>query len=277
MTSYFLILTIKTKKSFVRVSDFVAIIKKTNPTLYWVGLLNIALFSACFVLYFFDNRTVAGINTWVKPMKFGLSVAIYCWTFAWLLQYLKSKGNVAFISLGVAICMIVENTIIALQAARGVQSHYNISSELNALLFSVMGAFIGINTLFILYTLLMFLFSATTLDKSMLLSWRLSLLLFLVGGIAGGMMIGNLSHTIGASDGTDGIAFLNWSKVAGDLRTAHFVTMHGLQAIPLFAFFISNQMKKPLLATTSFFTLYSVVCFRLHQIALGGRPFFELF
>jgi hypothetical protein len=261
----------------MKISEFVATIKKANPILYWVALLNIALFSASFVLFFFDNRVVAGINTWVKPMKFGLSVAIYCWTFAWLLQYLKSKKNTAFISWGVAICMVVENTVIALQAGRGVQSHYNISSESDALLFSAMGAFIGLNTLLIFHTLVSFLFTATTLDKSMLLAWRLGLFLFLVGGIAGGMMIGNLSHTVGASDGTDGIGFLNWSKVVGDLRSAHFITMHGLQAIPLFAFFVSSKLKTQLLTTTVFFILYSFICFRLHQVALDGKPFFDLF
>jgi hypothetical protein len=82
---------------------------------------------------------------------------------------------------------------------------------------------------------------------------------------------------VGASDGTDGIAFLNWSRVVGDLRSAHFITMHGLQVIPLFAFFVSNKLKTQLLTTTAFFIFYSFVCFRLHQVALDGKPFFELF
>jgi hypothetical protein len=261
----------------MKISEFVSIIKKVNPLLYWVGALNLMLFLICLVLFFFDDRVVAGVNAWIKPMKFGLSVAIYCCTFAWLLQSLKSKKNITFISWGVAVCMIVENAIIALQATRGVQSHYNISSGLDASLFSMMGVFIGINTLVIFYTLIVFVFTSTTLDKNMLLAWRLGLFLFLVGGVAGGMMIGNLSHTVGASDGTDGIVFLNWSKVVGDLRAAHFITMHGLQVIPLFAFFVSSKLKRPQLVTTLVFILYSVFCFRLHQVALDGKPFFDLF
>ncbi len=260
----------------MRISEFTSTIKKENQLLYWCGLLNFALFAICFALYFFDSRLVMGINPWIKPMKFGLSVGIYCWTFAWLLRYLVSKGNIKFISWVILVCMVVENGIITLQAARGVISHYNISSSFDALLFSIMGAFIGINSLIIFHTLILFLFFRTTLDKNMLLAWRFGLLLFLVGGVAGGMMIGNLSHIVGSSDGTDGIAFLNWSKVVGDLRSAHFITMHGLQMIPLFAFFISSQMKKPLLITTIFFILYSFACFRLHQVALEGKPFFEL-
>jgi hypothetical protein len=258
------------------ISKFISTIKKDSPALYWMGLANFLLFGVCLILFFFDSRLVMGINTWIKPMKFGLSVGIYCWTFAWLLRYLVNKAKVKFISWGVVISMVVENAIITLQAARGVTSHYNISSALDASLFSIMGIFIGINTLLIFYTLVLFLFSETTLDKNMLLAWRLGLFFFLVGGVAGGMMIGNLSHTIGASDGTDGIPFLNWSKVVGDLRVAHFITMHGLQVIPLFAFLISSRIKNPLLVTTLFFILYGLLCLRLHQVALDGKPFFEM-
>ena len=66
--------------------------------------------------------------------------------------------------------MTAENVIITLQAARGVTSHYNISSGLDAALFGTMGTFIGINTVIVFYTLLLFLFSETTLNKNMLLA-----------------------------------------------------------------------------------------------------------
>ena len=111
----------------------------------------------------------------------------------------------------------------------------------------------------------------------MLLAWQLGLFLFLVGGIAGGFMISQMSHTVGMPDGSEGIAFLNWSKVAGDLRSAHFVTLHGLQAIPLFAFFVSEKTKSPRLFTSLFYMLYALACIRLHQVALDGKPFFDFF
>jgi hypothetical protein len=260
----------------MRISEFIATIKKDNPPLYWTGVINFLLFAVCFILFFFDSRLVMGINTWIKPMKFGLSVGIYCWTFAWLLRYLADQRIARLISWVVVSCMIVENVIITLQAARGVTSHYNISTGLNASLFSIMGVFIGINTIAILYTWLVFLFTPTTLDKNMLLAWRLGLLLFLVGGAAGGMMIGSLAHTVGAIDGGAGIPFLNWSSVAGDLRSAHFITMHGLQVIPLFGFYIARRTKNPRATTYIFFGGYFLVCFLLHWVALHGLPFYKL-
>ena len=55
----------------MKISEFISTIKKESPALYWVGLLNFILFFSSFLLFFFDDRLVTGINTWIKPMKLG--------------------------------------------------------------------------------------------------------------------------------------------------------------------------------------------------------------
>lgn len=257
----------------MKISEFFTRIRRLNPLLYYTGLGHAVLFIIFIPLFILDDRLITGINAWIKPMKFASSITIYLWTFAWLLQYVKSVKNVKFISWGIALCMMVEMLIITFQAARGVPSHFNITSVPNAIMFSTMGTFIGINTFLVLYTLVLFFTKAVEIqDHITLVAWRAGLLLFFLGGVSGGLMVTNLAHTVGAPDGGPGIPFLNWSTEAGDIRIAHFITLHGLQILPALAFAFKDRVKSPLTIILIIFTLYSTLCIGLHLLALSGKP-----
>lgn len=260
----------------MKISNVLPELKKRNALLYYAGLVNLIGFVICLPLLILDDRTITGINPWIKPMKFFLSVAIYLWTFGWLLNYVKSTVNRAFISWGILICMAVENIAIVLQAARGVPSHFNFQTYFDGMVFASMGIFIGINTFLIAYTLIVFFTKGVSHSSNMLTAWRAGLFLFLIGGISGGLMVTHLAHTYGATDGGPGLPFLSWSTVAGDIRAAHFITLHGLQAIPLFAWFASNKTSRPNVTLLGFFILYTAVCIALHIQALSGRPLISL-
>lgn len=260
----------------MKISDVLQELKRRNALLYYAGLVNLIGFVICIPLFIMDDRTITGINAWIKPMKFFLSVAIYLWTFGWLLNYIKNTTNRAFISWGILICMAVENIAIVIQAARGVPSHFNFQTYFDGMVFATMGVFIGINTFLIAYTLIVFFTKGVSHSSHMLIAWRAGLFLFLIGGISGGLMISQFAHTYGAADGGPGLPFLSWSTVAGDIRPAHFITLHGLQALPLFAWFISEKTSRPNVAILGFFILYTAVCIALHMQALSGRPLISL-
>jgi hypothetical protein len=257
----------------MKISELNTSLKNRNKLLFYFGWINLIAFAACLLFYFIDDTLVTGINAWVKPMKFTLSITIYSWTFGWLLHYLKSKAMASVISWFVVITMLVENVIIIIQAARGEISHYNISSALNGMFFGLMGVFIGINTIINALTLLLFLFkSKVTIEGYQLLAWRAGLLLFLVGSISGGLMIANMGHTVGAVDGGPGIPFTNWSTQAGDLRVAHFFTLHGLQLIPLFAYTLAETKSNKALRVLLFSIGYAIICMLMHYVAIKGQP-----
>jgi hypothetical protein len=85
-------------------------------------------------------------------------------------------------------------------------------------------------------------------------------------------MIANMGHTFGAVDGGPGIPFTNWSTQAGDMRAAHFFTLHGLQLIPLFAYAMAESKSNKALRVLLFSIGYAVICMLMHYVALQGQP-----
>jgi hypothetical protein len=246
----------------------------------WVHIGLLVLFLICMP---FDNRLITGINPWIKPAKFAVSIAIFFWTMGWIMYYLQQTlRKVKIYSWIFAVALSVEMLIIGFQAARGTTSHFNVfSSAFDGALFSLMGIFITINLVITLLVLFDFFLQKTDLPHHMLWAIRLGLFSLILASLEGFVMVGMLSHTVGAQDGGPGLPGLNWSTVAGDLRVAHFLGMHGLQLFPMFAYFI-GQWQQRLSAklktgmVVSFAIVYLVLMnFTLWQ-ALNKTPVLQL-
>jgi hypothetical protein len=225
----------------------------------------------------FDSRTITGVNAWLKPIRFCLSVGIYLWSVAWFLGYLtKPRWAVFTIRWGVALLMIGEIYLITSQAARGVTSHYNVSTAFDLAVFSMMAGMIVFNT--VLDALLLALFFQRGLNIKPALLWgiRLGLVFFILGSLEGITMINNGAHTVGAPDGGPGLPFLDWSTIAGDLRIAHMMGIHSLQVIPIYGAFISHRMTHRPVATqvalvTTFALVYAALTYQMFARAMTGR------
>ena len=255
--------------------EFLAELQSRGRSLVTFGWFNLALALLFLIFWGSTDAAVMGINAWIKPLKFALSIALYSFTFAWLLSYLKSERHRNVIGWTLIVCMSAEILVIALQAARGETSHHNTSSPLNAALFATMGLFIGVNTVMNAAVWVLFMLPGrTTLESAQLLAWRAGLFFFFAGSLAGGLMIQHLAHTVGAADGGPGISFFNWSTRAGDLRIPHFFTMHGLQAVPLFWWLIGRHTSNPRAVVLGFVVIFALVSLLLHALALNGIPLF---
>ncbi|POY34813.1 hypothetical protein C3K47_18415 [Solitalea longa] len=216
-------------------------IQHRNRTFFKWGLLYLLLFVLALGLTFFDHRQLMGINIWIKPSKFALSIAIFLFTMAWYNHYLPPGKTLNLYTKVAIIVFLVEILAVFGQAARGVKSHFNISTTTDAMIFQTMGLAITINTLFVLIICFLFFIKKTDLPKPYLWGIRLGMLLFVVFSFEGFIMAQQLSHTVGGSDGTKGVAYLNWSKQYGDLRVAHFIGMHALQIVPITGWLISES------------------------------------
>jgi len=247
-----------------------------NPLLALVGWLHVLLLLAAVVGYVTDDRLVMGVNTWVKPMKFMASIAIYLWTVAWFSKYIRRpRWLIRTLSIILSVTLVIESACILVQAGRGTTSHFNTATDFDAAIFQAMGIMIGTGMLVTFVILLMFSKPSVRLHPAYLWGIRSGIVIFLAGGAIGIVMVSHGAHTFGAPDGGPGVPFLNWSTSAGDLRIAHGLALHALQILPLTGYAISCWAAVPrvsaklgLLACAAL--LYAAAVLALYRQAIAG-------
>lgn len=214
-----------------------------NPLLTLVGMLMLSLFVLFGFLSFLDERMLYEVSVWNKPMKFSISIALFLWTMAWLLDELPQLAFVEKVSRWLIALMAIEMLILVIQASRGVPSHFNISTWYDAALFNIMGIAIFINTWWVFRVMLAY-GKLSHLEKAYRWGVQFGMFIFVLSSLEGYVMAARLGHTVGAEDGSTGLPFFGWALHFGDLRVAHFVGLHALQILPLFAWYVARN--KPL-------------------------------
>ena len=195
-------------------------VKRESPILYGIVIFHFLLALGCLVGWMLDERMLAGLNVWVKPMKFSISGGIYVLTCGFLITlYPFSKRKKNIVNNIISWTMALEICIVVFQAARGVRSHYNQSSAFDGILFGMMGLLIAIivctMVFFIIETVRLKLDTPRPVQWGILLGW----LVVLYGSWVGGQMIGQMAHNVGVADGGEGLPWINWSTIAG--RSSH--------------------------------------------------------
>jgi hypothetical protein len=207
--------------------------RRGHPGLYGLTVAMAALALVTAVLAVVDQRVLLGAPLWFKPLKFSLSIALYGAALAWMLSRLPGRAmwRAGWV---IVVGAVLEMVIIVGQAARGVRSHFNDDSALDAALYSTMGATIVVVWLATVAIALRFLRERSD-DRVTASAVRLGLLVGLAGMAVGFLLSANGGHAVGVPDGGPGLFFVGWSTTGGDLRIGHFVGMHALQVLPLLA------------------------------------------
>ncbi len=245
--------------------------------------LRVALLFNVFLLLFalvalpLDHRVLLGLNPWIKPMKFDLSVIVYLLTVGAVLSALGRWARMRWvIGWGIGVAMILENGIISLQSLRGVRSHMNFATVQDAALFGVMGLFVALNTVLVAWMTALVCSTEMTWPRPAVWGIRLGLATFLAGSLEGVYMIARFqAHTVGAKDGGPGLPFVNWSTGHGDLRVAHFFALHALQLLPLLGWALSRTRlprRVQLAGVVAGSAGYLVVVGALFRQAMAGLP-----
>jgi hypothetical protein len=206
---------------------------------------------------------------WIKPVKFAMSFASFVWTVSLFLIALRIPAWQRRLARhAMVLSIVLEMLALAGQAWRNAPA-----ASLNPVDFwlqQLTVAMVSVNTALTVWLLVVFCGKRERIkidDAAQIVAIRLSLIIFLAGNAVGGYMLARGSHTVGATDGGPGLPFVNWSTIAGDLRIAHFIAIHAIQIVPVFAWIVWKMAPRPALAQRRWAV---VAVSALVALAVGG-------
>jgi hypothetical protein len=261
-------------------SVFAELIRRQRTlALYGLAILLLAL--PLLLLQAIDPRTLHGVNVWVKPAKFLASVGIFSLTAAWFWGYVRPERRASPMLRWTARTLIAsasfELAYIALQAARGLDSHFNFSSPLYIVLYGLM----GVAAVLLVGTTLPLAWEIVRrprqdLSRDFVAAVAIGLILtFVLGGGLGFYMSQTTGHSVGAEGGR--VFLFGWNRSGGDLRIAHFLGIHAQQAIPLLAALVAGlSVRSRWTALGTGTALYVTLTLAIFLQAVEGRPLLPL-
>jgi hypothetical protein len=277
-----------------RAAALVARLWRGSAPLTAVGMVMIVAAGASAVAMLVDQRIITGAPAWLKPFKFAVSTAVYSLTLAWIFGLLTEWPRVRrLVGWTTAIVFVLEVALIDMQAWRNTTSHFNVSTTLNAAVFSVMGVAIVVQTV-VSVAVAVALWRKRFEDRALGWALRFGMILTIAGASTGPLMTRPTAeqladaragkgmaivgaHSVGGHDGGPGLPVTGWSREHGDVRVAHFVGLHAIQALALVAVALGRwrwpetlRVRMVLATAASYGTLFGLLLWqalRGHSVA----------
>jgi hypothetical protein len=228
-----------------------------------------------------DTRVLDSEAIWLKPLKFQLSLGLHAATVLLLTAHLPGMlaqtRTVRWVNAALGWTLIYEALFIALQAARGVRSHFNSATWFDEIGGTIMAGGAGVLTLApaVVGVVLIWHLVRRGSDRLPLhLGMALGLILSgWLGGQTGGAIGANQGPFVGAALGPF-LPLTGWSLTGGDLRIAHFAGLHAMQALPVGALVASVILPRHLAvaAVVAGSTGWAVATLWLLYMAQSGLP-----
>ena len=258
-----------------------------EPRLTAAAFAMLALAVPTLFAWLIDGRQFQGVDTWIKPLKFELSVAFYLFTLALFLPLAGDRFRASWLGRymvwPVIVPIVLEVLYIAWRASRLEASHYNRDDWVGIALYSLMGVGAVMFTLapgFLAYGLARR--DAAPMPQVVRRSLVVGLALTCVFGLASGAILSSSAtgHYVGVvPDAHRTLPFLGWSLTIGDLRIAHFLGLHALQIIPAIGVLLwlaTRQSKAGLVALGTVSAAYAALTATALVAALQARPLLGL-
>jgi hypothetical protein len=170
-----------------------------------------------------------------KPFSFGLSFGLVTVTLAWFADRLHLSRSAGWaLVVPIAVANASEVAWVSVQRARGVASHFNVSTPLDYGLYIVMGIVVAVVAL-ATAALTVLAFRRRAADPALTLAIRVGLVLLFVAMIGGGAMlsVGNGRAELGQTHD-----LVRWGA-AGNMKVTHALGLHGAQVLAGLAVWLS--------------------------------------
>jgi hypothetical protein len=251
---------------------------RRQPLLARAGWASLALLLLCLAAMTVDARLINGVSVWTKPAKFAASFVAWFWTLAWawgVIEPVAQHGATARLVLwGTLAAGGFEMGWISVRAALGQPSHFA-TDALGDVMYQLMGA--GAVTLVALAATLGVLVLRRGDVARQAPGWLFAIGLGLIlTGILGGLTGATISgvgtpHIGGALSDAANLPPFYWSRDGGDLRVAHFLGVHAMQALPVLALLFPGASVRLLALGAVGWTMLTLAIF---TAALLGAPLF---
>jgi hypothetical protein len=168
----------------------------------------------------------SGAVSFRKPITFGISVGLLLWTCGWVMDRLPARKRTESVLAAVLVSSgLIEVALITAQAWRGVPSHFNFTTTTDAIIFSAMGASIGVFSLALL-ALTIWAVVRRPSDRSTRLAVLAGMALVITGLGLGQWVIGlgvQMAEQLGHAPETV------LAGEAGVAKFPHALALHGIQ------------------------------------------------
>lgn len=251
-------------------------------------LLTLTLFAAASFIVFIpawilDTRILDSASVWTKPQKFNVSFIVHFGALAILAQQLprevragKAMTVAAYLA---AMSVVFEFLYLNTQAARGTRSHFNYDSQFESMMYAGMGiAAVGLIAVCLVLAVQLWRKGDRSRNRGLWLGTIVGMSLGFFATLYFGFTMSASSRYVGSAltGGGEVVPFFGWSREYGDLRPAHFVSMHLMQTIPLAGWIADRRNWNAKLVVFGVTAVQIALAAFLYVQAQSGQPFWPV-
>jgi hypothetical protein len=234
---------------------------------------------------FVDPRLIEGVPVWMKPLKFALSFVVLFATIALVEPRLSADvrdgWTLRIVGWVMAAAFLSEMAYMMYQAGRAEPSHFNVSTPFHRMMYEGVMAAGAVSLIAATAVIGWVARRDMQADFSPALRegiWLGFLLTFVLTMITAGTLSFLGGHFVGLHpQGAPTVPLFGWSGVTGDLRPAHFASIHAMQVLPLVALWLGTRGTGDAVRTLRVAAVgYSAVTLAIFAQALMGMPLVPL-